>query len=170
MKMVHQLKSVSEATKHLESLALSKDEVDIIRALFDTSYTSRNITLSDIGSRKRHYVETNAAISNALRRNLLFTLQKIALIMGKNHATIVHYNKLHDDILCRDETYMKTYSYLSEQCRTYVDKYKWSFHEIAIGDSDKDTLIKKLRRENAGLRVEICLFKDKFNKISNIIS
>lgn len=79
-----------------------------------------------IKSRKRYTVWCRIAIARILR-NEQNTLNSIATFIKKDHATILHYLKIHDDFLKYDKEY-----------KQYFDKFK-----LVLGDpkNNKDYLL-----------------------------
>ena len=70
-----------------------------------------------IGTRQRRIIETNALVSNLLRRNLNYTVQMVGKMFNKHHSTIIHYTKLHDEVLMANNKYIKLYNRLEEEVK-----------------------------------------------------
>ena len=104
-----------EATKHFHKLPISQGEKDNVFNILNEVYQYNGITHDMIGTRQRKITECNALVSNLLRRNLDYTVQLIGKIFKKHHSTIIHYTKLHDEVLMSDNKYYKLYNKLEEE-------------------------------------------------------
>jgi len=69
--------------------------------------TANRIFKCDVFSnnRERKNVEGRIALSFLLRKDYKFSLMKICEILGKNHATIIHYLKKHNDYMDYNREY-----------------------------------------------------------------
>jgi len=99
-------------------------------------------------SRKREYVYARCIIANYLRQDGL-TFMKIGYILHRNHATILHYLKLHKK-LCSDPEYIyskiignpKIWAEINKNLYTekIIQKIEWYEQEIK---NLKDNLLRK---------------------------
>tara|TARA_R100000458_G_C8239061_1_gene218623 strand:+ start:328 stop:900 length:573 start_codon:yes stop_codon:yes gene_type:complete len=104
-----------EATKHFKDLPISQGEKDNVFNILNEAYQFNGITLDMVGTRQRKITECNALVSNLLRRNLDYTVQLIGKMFNKHHSTIIHYTKLHNEVLMADNKYHKLYNRLEEE-------------------------------------------------------
>lgn len=87
---------------------------ETVQSLFKRAYKDFSIQMSDLGTRRRNFIEVNAVIAFVMKehfRNL--SLQAIGNIFGKNHATIIHYIDVYENILCQLPQYRKLHEKLS---------------------------------------------------------
>ena len=77
-------------------------------------------------TRKRHLVEARMMISKLLLREGI-TLSEIARFLNKDHATIIHYRNLHDDLMKTEAKYKHKFDQLNSAFR----------YEIVTGDAQK---------------------------------
>jgi hypothetical protein len=104
-----------EATRHFYKLPISQAEADDVFNILNEAYQTNGITHDMVGTRQRKITESNALVSNLLRRNLNYTVQLLGKIFNKHHATIIHYTKLHNEVLMADNKYQKLYNKLEEE-------------------------------------------------------
>jgi len=162
-------KAYIKSTEHIKDLNLTEKEIEISKALFREAYETERISSYMIGTRYRNVVETHIAIAVAIRSNLFTTYMAIGKIFKKNHATIIHYMKVHDEVLRHDKKYMELYRRLEDIVRAKIDEDRWSEKSIDFKDDDKDVIIKRLRSENARLRLNLNKVKDDLYNIKSIV-
>lgn len=95
-------------------------------------------------TRKRHIVEARMMISKLLLKEGL-TLSEIARFLNKDHATIIHYRNLHDDLMKTEAKYKFKFDKLvsafryeivtgdAQQWRDFVDKANEAYDEHGWG-------------------------------------
>jgi chromosomal replication initiation ATPase DnaA len=110
---IYQQRTADELdNKHIERLT----ELDNFINDF-CSYTDVNILELRSKNRKRHLVDLRVMISTILRDNYKLSLQRIGLILSRDHASIIHYLKKHDvytDKIFGDEGYIIQYTRLKD--------------------------------------------------------
>jgi len=84
-------------------------------------------------TRERNNVEGRMALSFLLRKDYKYSLRKICEILGKNHATIIHYLKKHNDYMDYNREYRdrflefygfhKPKRWLCMECKLEIRKY-----------------------------------------------
>jgi hypothetical protein len=158
----------TKTTEHFDKLPIPSDELEAIKAVFMEAYESQNISEFMVGTRKRKLVETNSAIANAIRRNLVISYSTIGKMFHKNHATIIHYMKLHESVLIHQPHYKELFESLVDIIRAMIDGNRWSHQHIDFSDEDKEVLIKKLRKENAMLKGKLSQSKGKMLSIKSL--
>ena len=155
---------------NLKNTKLSIDESEAVLSLFKHAYEFNNISMNYIGTRRRTYVETNMAIASVIRKNFILPLSDIGEIFNKHHATIVHYIKMNEDLIKQDPRHLELFEDLTHQAKAFVDKYRWALPEVNMDDSDKDAVIKRLRRDNGSLRLKMSKLESKISIISKVIA
>lgn len=95
----------TEAVK--QNIANNKSQVEELKDIY-----FQELNILDDGSRKRPIVEARMAFSYAFRN--YFTLSDIGRAFNKDHATILHYNKVHETLTGekRYDRYYKTAIYI----------------------------------------------------------
>ena len=76
---------------------------------------------------------------------------------------------VHDEVMRHDKKYMELYRRLEDIVRAKIDEDRWSEKSIDFKDDDKDVIIKKLRSENARLRLNLNKVKDDLYNIKSIV-
>jgi|21_taG_2_1085346.scaffolds.fasta_scaffold11514_3 hypothetical protein len=109
--------AVVKATDHFKDLPISEEERHSAYFLFNQAYNNNSITVDMLDTRQRRLIETNALISNLLRRNFNITVELLGKMFKKHHATILHYTKLHDQVLMADNKYFQLYRKLDEEVK-----------------------------------------------------
>ena len=104
-----------KATKHFNDLPISKAEADNVFNILNEVYQYNGVTHDMVGTRQRRIIECNALVCNLLRLNLDYTVQTLGKIFNKHHATIIHYTKLHNEVLMANNKYLKLYNKLAEE-------------------------------------------------------
>lgn len=117
----------SEHVSRINTLLITDKEKLTIADIIGYSYGYQGITQDMVNTRVRRMIETNVAIATAIRRNQdhwsrYMSLHSIGKIFNKNHATIIHYIKLHDNVLIHDEEYMEFYSKLENKLKSKKEK------------------------------------------------
>tara|TARA_R100000544_G_scaffold12776_2_gene5745 strand:- start:1077 stop:1622 length:546 start_codon:yes stop_codon:yes gene_type:complete len=162
--------ALNKATKHLDSLNIKDDDLQIIKALFEFTYKEKDILHSIIGSRKRDLVEANAAISNIIRNHFNFPIVLIGKIIGKHYSTIIHYQKLNDGCLSHDKNYLK----LIRKLNMMVDNYKRSYNEVKFDynslTEERELLVEKLMRDISSLKVINSSLKNEVHNLKEKLS
>ena len=93
---------------------LDNSKWSTVKSLFRKAYKDFSIKTSDIGTRKRVFIEVNATIAFVIREHYRsLSLQSIGNLFGKNHATIIHYIEVYENILCMLPQYRKLHENLS---------------------------------------------------------
>jgi len=72
-------------------------------------------------TRERNNVDGRMALIIFFRRDFKYSLEKIGKIFGKNHATIIHHLKRHDDYMKFNKEYRDKFLELSD----YKTKKRW---------------------------------------------
>ncbi len=67
-------------------------------------------------TRKREVVEGRVIFSKLMHLQNRHSLSKIGSFVNKDHATIIHYLKVHDNLFATDKNYQKTFRLISEAC------------------------------------------------------
>lgn len=110
---VYQQRNADEVdNKHLERLT----ELETFISDF-CAYTDVNILDLRSKDRKRHLVDLRIMISTILRNNYKLSLQRIGMILSRDHASIIHYLKKHEaytDKVFGDEGYIIKYTRLKQ--------------------------------------------------------
>ena len=68
-------------------------------------------------TRKREVVEGRVIFSKLMHLQNRHSLSKIGSFVNKDHATIIHYLKVHDNLFSTDKNYQKTFKLISETCK-----------------------------------------------------
>tara|TARA_R100001377_G_scaffold54143_1_gene31904 strand:+ start:1476 stop:1970 length:495 start_codon:yes stop_codon:yes gene_type:complete len=152
--------AVEKASHHLNDLNLTDTYVEIIKVLFRTAYKHRGICSTSIGTRERNIVETNACIVNVLKRNFPFSLKLIGKVVGKHHASIIYYIKMHNDFLMGDEKYLSLFQKLNTITKDYLRYEDEIMSLYKTDDALKDELIAKLRVDVNMLNLELVRIKE----------
>lgn len=124
-----------------------------------------HIGVQDDNSRQRTIVYARAAFSAAFR--CVAGPSVMGKVLGRNHASVVHYGKLHDSLV-NYKDYKEMYDYAVE-FRESLFKMEDLPH---MTHSDLLRIIKKLRQE---LREEkekvenLYIYKEKFFKLKELI-
>ena len=85
----------------------------------------------DLITRKRDriLVDARRIVANIIMNEEICSISGLARSMGKNHATLIHYRKTHNDVYGTDLRYTRTYqmclrAYKGEAHRTFEDILK----------------------------------------------
>jgi len=151
--------AIIKATHHLNDLTLTDTDVEIIKVLFRAAYKHRGVHSTSVGTRERNVVETNACIVNVLKRNFPFSLKLIGKVVGKHHASIIHYIKMHNDFLMSDEKYLSLFQKLNTITKDYLRYEDEIMSLYRTDDALKDELIAKLRVDVNMLNLELIRVK-----------
>jgi hypothetical protein len=125
----------------------------------------QNIKLEDDNSRKRELVYARGAFAMAFR--CVAGPSKMGQVLGRDHASIVHYSKMHDTLLQYED-----YKNLYERATALRDGLFKKEDLPTMTHSDLIQVIKKLRTE---LRLEqekvnqLYIYKEKFFKLKELI-
>ncbi len=68
-------------------------------------------------TRKREVVEGRVIFAKLMHLQNRHSLSKIGSFVNKDHATIIHYLKVHDNLFSTDKNYQKTFKLISETCK-----------------------------------------------------
>lgn len=68
-------------------------------------------------TRKREVVEGRVIFSKLMHLQNRHSLSKIGSFLNKDHCTIIHYLKVHDNLFATDKNYQKTFRLISETCK-----------------------------------------------------
>tara|TARA_R110000744_G_scaffold161885_1_gene278461 strand:- start:144 stop:716 length:573 start_codon:yes stop_codon:yes gene_type:complete len=117
-KSVNKLKTWTKISQRAHSLNILNSDKDIIINLFKKAYENNDIELKHVDTRKRKFVETQAIVVAVVYEYFKLTLSQIGFIIGKHHATTLHYINLYEDVLCSDKDNRDLYIMLS----MYVNK------------------------------------------------
>jgi len=74
-------------------------------------------------SRKRELVENRIIYAKIMHNTNIFTLSKIASYIDKDHATIIHYLKQHDDFFKYDDFYKSKFKKIQSLINDYKANY-----------------------------------------------
>ena len=121
--------------------------------------------VEDDYSRKRELVYARTAFSAAFR--CVAGPSVMGKVLGRDHASVVHYNKIHDSLLKYDD-YKEMYDYALE-FRESLFKMEDLPH---MTHSDLLRIIKKLRqelREEQEKVEQLYIYKEKFFKLKELI-
>ena len=138
-------------------------KIDELIAAKEIFFTHNNI--EDDNSRKRPLVYARAAFSSAFR--CVAGPSKMGQALGRDHASIVHYGKLHNQMINYDD-YKDLY-------KKAIDLRESLFNREdlpTMSHSDLIQIIRKLRQE---LRLEkekteqLYIYKEKFFKLKELI-
>lgn len=105
-------------SQRVHSMNILNSNKEIIINLFKKAYENNNIELKHVGTRKRKFVETQVVVVAVVYEYFKLTLNQIGFIIGKHHATTLHYINLYEDILCSEKKNRELYEMLS----SYVGK------------------------------------------------
>lgn len=93
---------------------IDKNKHSTIKSLFRTAYKDFSITNKHLGTRRREFIEVNATLAFVIREQYRsLSLQSIGNLFGKNHATIIHYIEVYENILCGLAQYRKLHEKLT---------------------------------------------------------
>ena len=106
------------ASQKVNALNILTSDKEIIINLFKKAYENNNIELRHIGTRKREFIYTQAILATVIYEYFKLTLNQVGFIIGKHHATTLHYINLYEDILCSEKKNRELYEMLS----SYVGK------------------------------------------------
>lgn len=68
-------------------------------------------------TRKREVVEGRVIFAKLMHLQNIHSLSKIGSFVNKDHCTIIHYLKVHDNLFATDKNYQKTFRLISESCQ-----------------------------------------------------
>lgn len=68
-------------------------------------------------TRKREVVEGRVIFSKLMHLQNRHSLAKIGSFLNKDHCTIIHYLKVHDNLFATDKNYQKNFRLISEICK-----------------------------------------------------
>lgn len=113
--------------QRIHSLSISDDQKDILGDLVIKAYLYNNVTFDMLNTRKRTMVETNCVLCTVIKDYFNIPLEVIGKVVGKHHATIIHYTKLYDEVLCIEEESNILYNRLADYAKYRIygaDGYK----------------------------------------------
>ena len=125
--------------------------------MFKKAYTHKDIELKHLGTRKRMFVETQAIIISVIYEYFKITLSQLGSIIGKHHATTLHYVNLYEDILCSEDKNRELYEMLAE----YVNEELYgaggneSYNIFSKDNKELKILCKRLILENKALHADM---------------
>ena len=123
------------------------------------------IGIKEDQSRKRKLVYARAAFANAFRREAGPT--SMGRILGRDHASIIHYRKLHDENMA-----YRDYKQLYDKAVAYALEVSNQDITFKMDSSDLLRLIKELREEIRLLKEDndkLYIYKEKFFKLKELI-
>tara|TARA_R110000796_G_C14326535_1_gene408577 strand:+ start:35 stop:529 length:495 start_codon:yes stop_codon:yes gene_type:complete len=145
------------ASQKVNALNILTSDKEIIINLFKKAYENNNIELRHIGTRKREFIYTQAILATVMYEYFKLTLKQVGFIIGKHHATTIHYINLYEDTICLDKKSRELYELLSN----YVNKELHGIngsksYDISSKDNkDLKILCKNLIIENKELRANM---------------
>lgn len=124
-----------------------------------------HIKVADDSSRKRPLVYARTAFATAFRRYA--GPSKMGKVLGRNHASIVHYHKSHNELIKYDD-YAKIYKYATEYRDALLQGEDLPFMDI-------ESLIEVIKDLRTQLRLEqekvakMYIYKEKIEALKNLI-
>jgi len=156
-KLASRLKPWTAASQRVHSLSILSSNKDIIIELFKKAYIHNDIELSHIGTRKRKFVETQAIIISVIYEYFKITLNQLGYIIGKHHATTLHYVNLYEDVLCSNDKNRILYELLAD----YINEELYgaggneSYNVFSKDNKELKILCKRLILENKELHANM---------------
>ena len=68
-------------------------------------------------TRKREVVEGRVIFSKLMHLQNRHSLSKIGSFLNKDHCTIIHYLKVHDNLFATDKNYQRNFRLISQACQ-----------------------------------------------------
>ena len=123
------------------------------------------INMQESASRKRENVYARTAFANAFRPVAGPSI--IGKVLGKDHSSVVHYTKMHDELIKYDD-YKKLYEKALSHRKGVIEQDSLPF----MSPDDLLAQIKVLRSQKAVLENEIkklYIYKDQINEIKKML-
>ena len=141
------------------------DRFDMVKfdSVVDCVCRVMSLDKKDLDTRKRDriLVDARRIIANIIMNEEICSISGLARSMGKNHATLIHYRKTHNNVYETDIRYTRTYemclkAYKGETHRTFED-----ILQISDEFQSKVDEIERLKSENAELKYTILKLENK---------
>ena len=107
----------SDVYERIDKSNIKESQKAIIKEIFKSGYLDGGIEYETTLTRRRKIIDINAIITTAIGDNLRgISVTTIGKIIGKHHATVLHYNSLYSNTLCFISKYRKIYDRFSMMC------------------------------------------------------
>lgn len=103
--------------RRIHSLNINDKQKEILADLVIKAYLYNNIGYEMVETRKRIMVETHCVLATVIKDYFNVPLVTIGKVINKHHATVLHYNKLYDEVLCIQENAVELYNKLSDYAK-----------------------------------------------------
>jgi len=130
--------------QRIHSLNISDENKEILGDLVIKAYIFNDISFDLIDTRRRAIVDTNCVLATVIKDYFKLPIATIGKVLGKHHATILHYNKLYDEVLCMDRRSQKLYDKLSDYAKFRIYGAN-GYKEYDVSGKDNKELAKTCR-------------------------
>jgi len=152
----------TQAHKNIDKQIESPSCVIAIKNVFRKAYIKHSIQVEDLHTRRRRLVDINMIIASVITdqyRNL--PLKTIGNLFDKHHATIIHYKKLYENVLCSIPEYFLLYQELTDLC--VYEKYGIIQDVVGKSKIDLKNECLRLMAENRELSTKLEAIKNLAN-------
>lgn len=152
-----------KVNKHIEIDNLTPLVQEEVTCVFEMVSEVTGVEKSQILSNKRHryIVDARKILVNVLRKVLKLTCYQTGAIIGKDHSTIVHYDKMHNTHIFEPE-YRRMYSAVSGAYlvrKSVRDEERLQYQFRSLQEKTK-TLLNSLEGQGKSLEFKMNQVKD----------
>ncbi len=151
--------------QRIRSLNIREEEKDIISELITKAYIYNDISFELLNTRKRSVVDTHCVLATIIRDYFKLPLETVGKILDKHHATIIHYSKLYEEVLCLEDRSKKLYDKLADYAkyRMYGSDGYVDFDVIGKDNKELQRACRELISTNRALLLKLEKVKEVLN-------